>query len=77
MHPTTQGGTLLDAAVSLLNRDSPLEHLSAFDNRLAGTIPPEVAWLPALNTLSLGANRLTGSIPLELLLASPRWSYTS
>ena len=40
------------------------------DNRLDGTIPPELASLPRLETLSLGSvegtNRLTGPVPPEL-----------
>jgi Leucine-rich repeat (LRR) protein len=63
---------LVNAAVSLLNRESPLEYLSVFDNRLTGTIPAEMAWLPGLSTLSLGANFLTGSLPTELLVSSSR-----
>lgn len=41
--------------------------LNLRDNRLLGTIPPEVANLSALKRLNLSQNELIGSFPLQLL----------
>ena len=40
--------------------------LSLRDNRLNGTIPPEIGSLSNLSVLALGANRLSGAIPSEI-----------
>ena len=40
--------------------------LSLRDNRLNGTIPPEIGSLSNLSVLALGANRLSGEIPSEI-----------
>ena len=40
--------------------------MSLSRNELSGTIPPELADLPAITSLSVSRNNLTGTIPLEL-----------
>ena len=38
------------------------------NSEIAGTIPPEIGDLDALQVVDLGGNKLTGPIPAELLL---------
>lgn len=49
-----------------LNDEGQVIHLLLTDNGLIGTIPPEIASLPALEVLHLGLNDLTDPIPPEI-----------
>ena len=78
LYTTTSGSNWKDDANWLSNRplgewrgvstdaDGRVTQLSLGDNRLSGSIPPELGNLANLESLYLGDNRLSGSIPPEL-----------
>ena len=56
----------LDAWYGVRVSDGRVELLDLEDNRLTGTIPPELGGLTSLTWLNLARNQLTGPIPPEL-----------
>ena len=61
-----------------ISRSGHVIELDLQDNRLRGTIPPELAQLSNLEELALADNRLSGALPAELgQLFALEWLYLS
>ncbi|XP_057498318.1 probable LRR receptor-like serine/threonine-protein kinase At3g47570 [Actinidia eriantha] len=51
---------------SIANFSTQLQHLAVAENKISGSIPPDIGNLVSLNILGLYGNQLTGSIPTSI-----------
>ncbi|GFY93206.1 leucine-rich repeat protein kinase family protein [Actinidia rufa] len=63
IHDNSFGGVLPN---SIANFSTQLQHLIVGNNKISGSIPPEIGNLVSLNNLDLVYNQMTGSIPTSI-----------